>query len=252
MPEQTTASDVDTSEPLSAEGGTGASHDFRAENTRLRQELAKVKDLNRQAVPWVNLAVALKQATGGAEIIARLEKGEALTAKQEAAVEKATGVDTKNVSVEELQNMFLTLEQRLEAREAAKEDLKTMNARADKEMPGLTDVLKTSEGKRRLNVVIEMIRQEAINVPDDEPDPYWFAYKHVYGTLRSENPEIGKVKKVQKTEAERRGAIVKASPKGAGAPEEEEIPEDLAFARRPIRRTGIGGFGKSLGEIRKH
>src|SRR3989304_4646716 len=136
MPEQTTASDVDTSEPLSAEGGTGASHDFRAENTRLRQELAKVKDLNRQAVPWVNLAVALKQATGGAEIIARLEKGEALTAKQEAAVEKATGVDTKNVSVEELQNMFLTLEQRLERREGAKEDLKAMNARADKEMPG--------------------------------------------------------------------------------------------------------------------
>jgi hypothetical protein len=250
MPEQTTASDVDTPESLSAEGGSGASHDFRAEATQLRQELAKVKGLNRQALPLVNLALALKQAPGGADIVARLERGEALTAKQEATVEKVA--DAKNVSVEDLQSMFLTLEQRLEAREAAKEDLKTMNARADKEMPGLTDVLKTSEGKRRLNVVIEMIRQEAISLPDDEPDPYWFAYKHVYGTLRSENPDIGKVKKVQKTEAERRGAIVKASPKGAGAPEEEEIPEDLAFARRPIRRTGIGGFGKSLGEIRKH
>lgn len=248
MPEQTTASDVNP-ESLSAEGGSGA-HDFRAEATKLRQELAKVKELNRQAVPFVNLAMALKQAPGGAEIISRLERGEALTAKQEATVERVA--DAKNLTSEELQQMFMTLEQRLEAREQAKESLKDMNARADAEMPGLTDVLKTAEGKRRLNVVIEMLRQEAITLPDDEPDPYWFAYKHVYGTLRSENPDIGKVKKVQKTEAERRGAIVKASPKSAGAPEEEEIPADLAFARRPIRRTGIGGFGKSLGEIRKH
>src|SRR3990167_8525368 len=98
MPEQTTASDVDTPESLSAEGGSGAFHDFRAEATQLRQELAKVKGLNRQALPLVNLALALKQAPGGADIVARLERGEALTAKQEATVEKVA--DAKNVSVE--------------------------------------------------------------------------------------------------------------------------------------------------------
>ena len=237
---------------LSAEGSNGASHDFRAEATRLRQELAQTKELNRQAVPWVNLAMALKQAPGGNEIIERLQKGEPLTAKQEAVVEKVTERQGTPLTVEQLHAMFETFEQRLDAKELAKEDLRTMNARADQELPGLTDVLKTAEGKRRLNVVLGMIQGEAIAVPDDEPDPYWFAYKQVYQSLKADNPDIGKTKRVPKTEAERRGAIVKASPKSAGAPEEEILPEDQAFARRPLRRTGIGGFGKSLGEIRKH
>jgi hypothetical protein len=253
LPEkQTIASDVESTEPLSADGESGASHDFRAENTRLREELSKTRGLNRQAVPLVNLALALKQAPGGADIIARLERGEALTAKQETAVEKAVEqTGSTGVTSEQLQQMFMTLEQRLEAKELAKEDLKGLNSWADETLPGLTDVLKTPEGKRRLNVVLGMIREQAIDVPDDEISPYEFAYKQVYATLKAENPDIGKTKRVPKSEGERRGAIVKASPKSAGAPE-EELSEEQAFLRRPVRRTGIGGFGKSLGEIRKH
>jgi hypothetical protein len=255
MPEQETASDVET-ESLPADGGSGASTDWRAENTRLRQELSKVRDLNRQAIPFVNLAIALKQAPGGADIIAKLERGEALTAKQEATVTKVTEAESERtgVSVEALEKLLdsklFTFEQRLQEGERAKEALKDLYSRADKELPGLREVLQTPEGKRRLNVILGMISQQAIDVPDDEPDPYWWSFKEVYATLRAENPDIGKTKKAAKTEAERRGAIVKASPKSAGAPEEEQLPEDQAFARRPIRRSGIGGYGKSLGEAR--
>lgn len=255
MPDERMAASADA-EPLPAEGGVGASTDWRAENTRLRQELAKVKDLNRQAVPFVNLALALKNAPGGADIIEKLHRGEALSAKEEKQVAKAASEspEADRLSVEQLEALFdrkLTVfEQRMfEAREAEKQ-MEKLHQRAAKEFVGYDELRHTPEWKRRLQVMLGMIENRAVEVPDEEPDPYWFALSETWATLKQENPEIGKTRRAGKSESERQGAIVKASSRSAAAPEEEELPEEQAFARRPIRRAGIGGFGKSLQGIR--
>ena len=259
MPDKQTAPSDDNSESTHAHGeDQGASTDWRAENTRLRQELARTKDTLRQVHPLAELGHAIKQAPGGAEIIRRLEKGEPLTAKQEQVVQRAaeTTSDTTGWSEEKLAAMLKAdreaLREELRAERRAEEDMRELDAKAAKELPGYEELRKTPGWKKRLSVVLNLIGNEAIAVPDDEPNPYYFAIKEAYETILANNPELGKIKKVPKSESERRGAIVKASPKSSGAPEEEEIPEELAFARRPIRRTGIGGFGKSLQEIRKH
>jgi hypothetical protein len=258
MPEQPIATSDESLESSPAEGAVeGASTDWRAENTRLRQALAKERENNRRAVPYVNAWAALQKAPGGAEIIEKLQKGEALTAKEEKAVEKVetaqglTREELEKLLAAERQNLFQMWTQT----QRAEKDMQELHARAERELPGYGELKKQPEWNRRLSVTLRMMQEQDPNTgepllvpPDDEPDPYFFAIKETYDGLIAKHPGIGK--KRVKTEAERRGAIVKASPKSAGAPEEEELPEEQAFARRPIRRTGIGGFGKSLQEIR--
>lgn len=255
MPDDATVAPDDSGSLPSDGGSNGAAHDFRAEATRLRQELAKVKDLNRQATPYVNLALALKNAPGGAEIIEKLQKGEPLTAKQEATLERAGAASpsTSGLTTEQLAQLLdeklITFEQRMFQSREAEKQMEKLHQRAAKEFPGYEEVRHDPKWKNGLKTVLAMIEQEVLEVPEDEPDPYWFAISHNWRTLMP--PEAGKVKRATKSESERQGAIVKASPKSAAAPEETELPEEQAFARRPIRRAGVTGFGKSLQDIRR-
>lgn len=228
--------------------------DWRAETTRLQQELKRARDLNRQAKPFVETALALQAAPGGTAIIEKLQKGEALTAVQEKKLEKAqeeTG--TTGVTQEQLKELLETqaqgFEQRLFERDKAKTALDDLNIWATEKFPGFEELHKTPEWKGKINSILRDIQEEVLVVPEGE-DSYKYAYEQAYGWVQGLNPDIGKEKPSKKTEKQRREAISSSTVQAGGvAPEEsDDIPDYAKLDRAPL---GVAGGGKSFGSLRR-
>lgn len=228
----------------------GASTDLQADNTRLRQELAKSKQVQNDVLPFVQFAVAVRDAPGGKAIIEKANKARAegkplvLTDLQEekvAAAAKATDTPVSEEKLGEILNgAFTQFEQRLFEKDKATEAIQGIYARGKEELPGYENLYKTPEWRRRKAVILTMAQQDPSMVPDDESDPYWWIEKETYATLAAQNPDIGKVKPAKKTESERRGAIAGVSHKSAGAPEETEdgLPDYVKKLRDGTNRPG--------------
>ena len=228
--------------------------DWRGENTRLRQRIKKAQDLNREAMPYVQTAMALQATPGGNEIIDKLQKGEPLMATQEKTLEKAqetTG--TTGISYEQLQealaNQAQNFEQRLSVAEQAKEQMRDLNTWAVEKYPGYEDLRKTPEWKGKLGTILDAIKNQTLLVPDGE-DPYEFAVDQSYGWLKGLNPDIGKEKPSKTSEKERRAAISQSSVQAGGvAPEDSDAIPD--YANVAIAPKGATGGGRSFGSLKR-
>jgi hypothetical protein len=223
----------------------GASNDLQSQNTKLRQELARAKEIMRQAAPIAQLGEALQNAPGSEAIIAKLQKGEPLTDKQAAAATeelRATTNLTEERIVELLEENSKKLEQRMWEGQKAEREMDALHKRAMKEFPGYENVYQSQEFKRLEDLVLSQA-QRAFNdgrtvIPDDEPDPYWWIKKEAWSILKAKNPELAE-KPAGKTESERQGAIAGQSGKSGGAPEAQK--DDLPDYVKNLNTRKYGG-----------
>ncbi len=243
-PEEGAAS-ADSKQDVNPEG---ASTDLQADNTRLRQEIARNRQVMANAREYVEVAIQLDKAPGGKEIIAKLlkqkETGEPvnLTQAQQAKVEDATaaaGAPT-GVTAEQLTEALDVFEQRTFDRENAREANRKIQERAIKELPGYESLYQTPEWLSRKDTIMNLVRADPNRVPAKETDAYWWVEKETYRTLAVENPDIGKVTRTGKPESERRGAIAGVSQKSAAAPEEteENLPSHVKHLKTREARKG--------------
>lgn len=232
-------------------------HEYESRITKLQQQASKAERLNGEAMPWVQLGLALNNAPGGKGIIEKLQKGQSLTEAQQTKLEAAqAATGTSSLSLEAVEKLFeekvmpramATLEQRLYETDRAKRDMEKLNQKATKELVGFEDLQQTPEWNQALDLVLFGIEHRKIEVPPDE-DPYWFAFKKAHTMILGEKPEIGKKKPTTKTETERKGAISRQTSHSAGAPPEEQsgVPD---YANPGIAPLGMGG--RSFGSLRR-
>lgn len=240
-------------EPGQASGEpTGSTESLLAEITRLRQDLAKSRDLNREAQPLVQLAQTLWNAPGGKEIVERLRKGQPLTAAQAQQVQDTAtggGPVPSYMTPEAIQEVIRKELQQYaqsewETRKAEKE-MAQLDKRASEELEGYDNLKDQPEWNEQLGIVINMIEQRALIPPDDEPDPIYWAIKKTHQTLTGLKPGEKKVRPAKKTEAERRAAIAGQAGRQGGSPEDssdEPDHPDLAWAKS----RGSATIGKSF------
>lgn len=229
----------------------GTSPDLQSQNTKLRQELARAKEIMRQAAGVAELGERLQNAPGSAAIIEKLKAGKPLTDKQaEAATEElaASGL-TKAEIKEMLAESHKELEQRMYEGRKAEKAMDVLHKRAMKEFPGYENIYQSSEWAEIEDIVLAQA-QKAFNdgrniIPDDETDPYWWIKKRAWGILKANNPNLGE-KPAGKTESERQGAIAGQAAKQGGAPEardNEDIPDY-------VKNLGTRRHGGRLSDLR--
>lgn len=233
---------VPGSEPAGGEpkGDEGA---WREQNTRLRQELAEQKELNRKAVPLVQVALALGKADP--TTYEKLVKGEPLTAKQAATVDaaaSAAGMTAEDFDKRLDEKLGLLL-QRMQADRQAETGMRELDAKAAKELEGYDKLKGTATWNGVLSSVMGAIENGTYPVPEGVEDPYYWAIEQTYAIVKSQNPELAKGKKpVAKAEAERAAEILAGGRKpsaSSGADELSGLPDD---ERREIE------FIRSIGE----
>lgn len=207
--------------PKSDDGG-----DWREQNTRLRQELAEQKELNRQAVPLVQVALALQ--TQDKNVYMKLMKGESLTKKQEAVVEEAA--KTVGVTEEGLAKMlderFATLAQRSAADSQARDAMVELDKWATVELPGYENLKGTPTWNGTLSAVLGSIENGTMVVPASVKDPYRWAVEETYHIISARNPDVAKgPKKVAQSPEDRAAQILAAGRRPSASKGEDD---DLA------------------------
>jgi hypothetical protein len=234
-------------------GGTGDVGEvakLRADNTRLRQEVAKNESLNTRALPLVRLGKALLEAEGGQEIVDKLNKGEPLTSKEEKTVQQAQDKVDPNVtplSKGEATEMFKgLLEEAVEkmgqtvaAERKAADNLAELEARGEKELEGFVHLKKDPQYQRQVNDIIDQIRDGTIEVPKEHDNVWWFAMDTAHKVIHALR---GTPVKVTKGEKERVAEVIAAGgagPSSSNTPSKEsDIPEGMEDVIGKIRGYG--------------
>jgi hypothetical protein len=226
---------------------------WRGKATQYQQQLKKAQDLNREATPYVQTAMALQAAPGGNEIIDKLQKGESLTPTQEKKLEKAQeDAGTSGMSKEQIEEMLATsaqnFEQRLWEQRKAEKAMDELHEWAGKKYPGYQELHTTDEWNTKLGTILDAIQAGKLRVPEGD-DAYKHAIDQTYGWLKGLNPNIGKEKPSKKTEKARREAISQSSVEAGGvAPEDsDDVPD---YARADLPPKSLGG-GRAFGSLKR-
>jgi hypothetical protein len=229
-----------------------------AEVTRLRQDLAKSRDLNREAQPLVQLAIALSQAPGGEEIIRKVKAGEPLTVAEEkkvaAVADSATGGQTAGLTAESIQKLVRAeLQQYAQAdweTRKAEREMSSLNEKASKELEGY-EALTSGDNLERwntaLNTVLALMESKSLVPPVDEPDAIYWAIKHTHQNLTGLKPGEKRVTPAKKTEQERLGSIAGQAGSQGGAPEEDKSDNspEMRWAQARAQSTVGKSFANS-------
>lgn len=221
----------------------------RDQNIRLRQELAEQKDLNRKAVPYVQVAIELQKQDEDTYI--KLQKGEALTKKEEKQV--ATAAASAGLTRDELEGLLDqklgAMTQQQAAARQAEINMQALDQRASKELDGYDKLKGTYEWNGVLSSVMGAIENGTYKVPSEVDDPYFWAVAQTHGIIKAMNPELAKGSKTVGKAAEQRAAEILAGGRKpsasnnqdssdlAGLPDEER--EQVEF----IRGLGDGVVG---------
>jgi len=229
------ARDGGTVDKTDADGGL---HD---QNVRLRQELAEQKELNRRAVPYVQAALALQKADPNT--YQKLVKGEELTPKQEAAVDKAAKAEGLTLEqIEKAMDAKLgTLVQQMDANRKAEQDMAKLDEWASKELDGYSKVKGTREWNGVLQSVLGNVENGTWEPPKGE-DPWQWVVKQTYAIVCSQHPDLKKGSKpAKKTEAERAAEILagRRTPSASSSTDElTDLPDDIKSEIEWIRSIG--------------
>lgn len=256
---------TDVTDPRGAgspSGNQGGSQDsILAENTRLKQELAQSRDMNRNAEPLVNLARTLWNAPGGKEIVEKLRRGESLTSGEVATATNAQGVaqaqatghtpggqSTAGMSKDEIRTLMREELQAFERSQwegrKSEQHISKLHERAAKELEGYENIAGTPQWNQMLDTVLAAMEAETLAPPDDEPDPLYWAIKHTWSAVTGLKPGQKRERPAKTGEGERRGAIAAQTPTAGGSPDSDDEPDspDLKWARS----RGTGTVGKSF------
>lgn len=232
---------------------------LRADNTRLRQQIAENEKLSARAVPLVRLAQTLIGAEGGKEIVEKLERGEPLTAKetkQVAQAEKtAANEDDKPLTKKEAQALFGGMLEEavgrfgdtVAANQKASENIAELDKWAEKELEGYKHLKRDPQFHHLVRTVEEQVREQLLEVPEDE-DVWRFITRTAHRMAHALHNE--KKKPAKRTEEER---VADALNAGGGPSStahrgsEEDLPEQTKRTIESIRKIGTGTIGRSFG-----
>ena len=225
----------------------GDGGDWREQNTRLRQELAEQKELNRRAVPLVQVALQLQEQD--ADVYTKLLKGEKLTKPQAAAVEEAAeaaGV-TPEVLGRMLDERFQQLTQQQSADRQAADAMVELDTWATEKLPGYENLRGTPTWNGTLSAVLGSIENGTMTVPPDVKDPYKWAVEETYHIISARNPDVVKgPKKVAQTGDDRAAAILAAGRKPSASQGGDELDGLTDAEKREIEF--IRGIGSGVGK----
>lgn len=191
--ERTAAPSGDVPEPTPDDGAiaTDETEKLRSDNARLKRDLAATRGQVQRALPYVDTYLKLSKAPGGGDILERLQKGEPLTARQEARVEgaaAAAGLTTEQFE-QRLARFGEDLVERLETSGRAKDEIRGHVARAERELEGFADARKSDKWATTFETVQALVASEGVEVPVDQ-DRNWWAIRHTYDIVTVTDPKL--------------------------------------------------------------
>lgn len=187
--------------------GEGA---WREQNARLRQELVEQKDLNRKAVPFVQVAIELQKQDQ--DTFVKLSKGEALTKKETQQVTAAAA--SAGVTREELEGLLDKKLGAMTSKQAAdrqaEQNMRAIDQRASKELDGYDGLKGSPTWNGVLSSVMGAIENGTYAVPEGVDDPWYWAVEQAHGIVKAMNPELRKGSKTVAKAADERAAEILA------------------------------------------
>ena len=201
-------------------GGASLEGSPSAEVTKLRQDLARAREDNQEALRHVELVNKIYQSVpGGKELIESIQRGETPDLSPKEAKEAAAFT---GLTKEELQAELTQFEQRQRATRQAEREMDGYHERAAKELAGYDDLVKSDKWNKALNLTIAYMQEGVLEPPADVKDPMYWAIQHTYSGLTGLKPgEKGKNETpAEPSEAERRGAVASQQTSSAGPPED--------------------------------
>jgi len=251
------------------EGGAAGSGDadegtLKADNTRLRQEVAKLQELTERSVPFVNAVQQMSKTALGKQVIEKLQKGESvddLLPKEgkelkEQAEKAGLSMDAlKTVLEERDERLAQRLTDNVRVSMDAREAVQALNIWASKELPGYDKIKGTPTWNGYLDAAQTAIQRGTLVLPEGK-DPYQELTRRVYNMCVAEDPDVAKgtKKAAPKTPEERLAGIISSDNKPAASSaqtiDEENMPEEYKRQFEHIRKlkggSGPAGIGLSF------
>lgn len=229
----------------------------KADNLRLKQEIANLRGVQAKAAPVVT--AVMKLATSGDEgraIVEKLLRGESLSLKQE---EKAEEAVKKYLTAEDLERVIPQiaeiLEERIYIADSAREGKKELDDWASKEFEGYDGLKGSPAWKRKVAKNVdelgEGVESGLYEIPAKyKGDLFKWAIAQTFAQVKEDNPQLGKKVKAQKSPEEMEAEKLKVSSRSSGSSgKDEELPEDIREEVLSIRRLGSGRtVGKSFSQ----
>lgn len=251
------------------EGGAVGPNDadeggLKADNTRLRQEVARLQELTQRSVPFVDAVQRMSKSALGKQVIEKLQKGESvddLLPKEERELEKQA--EKAGLSMDELKTLLEERDEKLAQKLTdnmrvsmeARDGVKALNDWASKELPGYDKIKGTPTWNGYLDAAQTAIQRGTLVLPEGK-DPWQELYKRTYNMCVAEDPDVAKgtKKAAPKTPEERLAEVIssgnKPSASSAQTIDEENMPEGYKRQLEHIRKlkggSGPSGIGLSF------
>lgn len=246
------------------EGGDAEEGAVKADNTRLRQEVAKLQELTERSVPFVDAVQRMSKTTLGKQVIEKLQKGESVDdllpkegkELEEQAKKAGLSMDELKIVLEERdEKLAQKLTDNVRVSMDARDGVRALNEWASKELPGYDGIKGTPTWNGYLDAAQTAIQRGTLVLPEGK-DPYQELYKRVYNMCVAEDPDVAKgtKKAAPKTPEERLAGIIssdnKPSASSAQTIDEENMPEEYKRQLEHIRKlkggAGPAGIGLSF------
>jgi hypothetical protein len=245
----------------SAGEGDADESGLRADNTRLRQEVAKLQGLTQQSTPFVKAIQELGKTALGKKVIDKLQKGESvddlLPAEEKKVIDEAakaglTKAEFDAALAERDEKLTASIVEGVRIQQDAKDGVEKLRGWAVKELPGFEKIEGHPVWHGAISAVQHAMREKTL-VPSEKEDPWQFLYKQAYNMVVAGDPDIvkGTKKAAPKTPEERLAAIVtqENTPSASSSEiDEANIPEEYKRQLEHIRKlkTGAGPSGVGL------
>lgn len=251
--------DQDTDGVGESGSGTGEGGSFRAENTRLKQRIAALENMNQRALPFINFVTKIGESPTGKKIIDKFQKGEDfsdLLVKEQKEVVKAVA-ETTGLTLEQVkdlldQNKKETADivaQTVSAQAAAQRSSDALEMWAKEKFEGYENLRGTEVWDGLMDATMAAMRNGTLTVPEGM-DPWKFAIERTYKIAVADDPEIAKKKPGASTPEDRAKDILvggRKTPSSKSQDTKSELPEKYQRELDFIQNLGTGTLaGKSF------
>ena len=222
---------------------------------RLRQRTANLERKLAEMGPWAQVGIALRNDPDGAELLARLQRGEAILAgSPQAAETNGKAAVSPGMSREELR-------QELNERDAVKRQIDDLTAMAEERLPHYSKIKKSPQFLGIMDAALAATWNGSIPLHEDVKD--WtneqaaknytaLAFAHEMYIMR--NPKVQEAVKEagKKEERERAGAALAASVSSgtstSTSSEDRKLTAEETVKQRMLNARGVGkSFAKAFG-----
>jgi hypothetical protein len=235
-----------------AEGGDNVTE------VQLRQRTAKLERQIAEMGPWAQLGVALQQAPGGQQIIAKLQQGQALTAGEQQTLEDAQGDQP-----EERPLTRAELNEALNMRDAAKTQIDEIHSVAREKFADYDKIRKNPQFLGFMDATLGAVWNGSIPIHEDAKD--WtdvqaarnftaIASAHELYLMR--NPKVAAAlkeagrKEADERNAEKLAASSMSSRTSTSSSDEKSMTSEERIKNAMLNARGVGKSFAKLGRGR--